>query len=613
MVPTARLEPILSRVAKPARYAGGEFNACRKDPQTVKLRFCLVFPDVYEVGMSSLGFQIIYHAINSRDDAYCERAFTPWGDMEQEMRSAGVPLYTLETRTSLQEMDAIGFSIGSEATYTNVLTCLDLAGVPLRSEHRTERSPVVIAGGHCAFSPEPLAPFVDAFVVGEGEEVVHEVLDCLIRTRELPRAERLLALAGVEGVYVPSLVQWQTDAEGRPLGFRAAEGVRLPVRKRLVEDFASLAWPEHPVVPSIEAIHDRVSVEVMRGCTQGCRFCQAGIITRPVRERPAEKVLQIAEELIPATGYDEVSLLSLSTADYSGVECVLRAMSERLAPKGVGVSLPSLRVDAFSVNLSAEIQKVRKTGLTFAPEAGTERLRRVINKKVSDEDLFSAARAAWTEGWKRIKLYFMIGLPTETDEDVRGIADLVRELRRRAREQGVRPEISVSVASFVPKPHTPFQWRAQDSPEELGRKVNLLKDALRIPGVKFSWNDPGESQLWGALARGDRRLADVVERAWRLGARFDGWDECQKWDAWDQAFSETGADPAWYAGRKRDYDEPLPWDQIDSGVTKEFLAREDALADACQESADCRRSRCAGCGVSRFITSFAEYGNCYHN
>lgn len=614
VVPMAELDDILRRVSKPARYTGGEFNSIVKDPAAVALRAAMVFPDVYEVGMSSLGFQILYSFMNRRDDVYCERAFTPWPDMEQELRDAGVPLYTLETHTCLNDLDLLGFSLGSENTYTNVLTCLDLGGVPIRTADRGDDDAIVIAGGHCAFSPEPMAPFIDAFAIGEGEDVILEILESLIQTRGRSRRQRLLDLAQIEGVYVPAFYNWQYDDLGALSGYTVEDGAPKTVRKRVVRDFETLHYPPTPVIPNVEAVHDRISVEVMRGCTQGCRFCQAGIITRPVRERSPEKVKEIAENLMPVTGYDEVSLVSLSTADYSGVECTVRQLTEEHGESGLGVSLPSLRVDAFSVNLSAEIQKVRKTGLTFAPEAGTERLRRVINKNIRDSDIYGAARAAWSQGWKRIKLYFMIGLPTETDDDILGIARLVREIQRQAwQEARVKLDISVGASSFIPKPHTPFQWRAQASPAELAHKVHVLREATRLPGVKLSWDEPEESQLEGLLARGDRRVGEAVHQAWTNGARFDAWHEWLNWSAWERAFEATGISPEYYANRVRTYDEVLPWDHIDSGVSKKFLKLEDQRAIIEFETPDCRAGKCHGCGIFHLMPEHAPHGTCYHD
>ena len=615
MYTTTKLDEILARVTKPGRYVGGEFNTVVKDPASVLVRAAMAFPDVYEVGMSSLGFQVLCHFMNSRDDTYCERVFAPWPDMEQEMRSEGLTLFTLETFTPLHALDLIGFSLGSETTYTNVLTCLDLGGIPIYARDRTNDHPIVIAGGHCAFSPEPMAPFIDAFVIGEGEEVIGEILACMASLKRQPRDQTLVALAQIEGLYVPAFLEWQYTDTGDLLGYKQVSRVPGVVRKRVVTDFRSMDYPTNPVVPNIEAIHDRISVEVMRGCTQGCRFCQAGIITRPVRERSPERITEIAKNLLPITGYDDISLVSLSTADYSGIDCTVRSLTDEFGDQGVGVSLPSLRMDTFSVNLAAQVQKVRKSGLTFAPEAGTERLRRVINKNIRDEDIYAAAESAWRQGWKRIKLYFMIGLPSETDDDLLGIARVVREIQRQAwLGAKVKLDVSVGASSFVPKPFTPFQWRPQATPSELAHKVKVLKAALKMPGVKLSWDDPEESQLEGLLARGDRRVAECIHEAWKNGARFDAWNEWINLESWSKAFESTGITPDYYANRYRDYDEVLPWDHIDCGVSKKFLMLEDQRTLIELETPDCRNGNCHGCGMfSDVIPEHAAYGTCYHD
>lgn len=614
MYTTTQLDQILGRVAKPARYVGGEYNMVVKDPAEVAVHAAVLFPDVYETGMSSMGIQILYDRMNQRADTFCERVFTPWPDMETELRQAGIPLYTLETSSPISNLHLLGVSLGSEMTYTNVLTCLDLGHIPIWAKDRDETSPIVIAGGHCAFNPEPMSPFIDAFVIGEGEEVIEEILDSFSQCKGKTRNEKLLALAGIPGIYLPSFLEWDYAEDGCIADYRWTGPLDLPVRKRIVEDFQSLSYPQKPIVPNIETVHDRISIEVMRGCTQGCRFCQAGMITRPVRERLPEKVTEMVSNLLPATGHEDISLVSLSTADYTEVEKVVRQLTQRYGALGIGVSLPSLRADTFSVNLSAEIQKVRKTGLTFAPEAGTDRLRKVINKNITDEDIFGAAEAAWRQGWKRIKLYFMIGLPTETDEDLCGIARMVKGIKQHAWVDGrVKLDISVGLSSFVPKPHTPFQWRAQASLEELSHKVSVIRDALRVPGVKLSWNQPEGTLLEGALARGDRRMAQVIHKAWMNGARFDAWNEWFNWGCWEQAFNESDVSPIYYTSRKRSYDEVLPWDHIYSGVTKKYLRLEDKRADSETPSLDCRSDRCHACGVSLMLPDHAAHGTCYHD
>ena len=588
-----RLDDILPKVTKPARYTGGEYNAVHKDHADVQVKFALAFPDTYEIGMSNLGIRILYHILNKRSDTVAERVFAPWTDMEAEMRAHEIPLYALESGTPIRDFDIIGFSLGYELTYTNVLNMLDLAGIPVLASERGEDDPLIIAGGCCTVNPEPMADFIDAFVIGEGEEVVHEIVDAfkahlpaeaLAKEGRAEGKESLLGkLAEVPGVYVPSL--------------------RNQATRRLVLDLDSAEYPDAPVMPFIETVHDRIALEVMRGCSRGCRFCQAGMIYRPVRERSQEKLRELAERLVNNTGYDEISLLSLSTADYRGIEGLVRDFIGRFEPQRIGISLPSLRADAACMELASEIQKVRKSGLTLAPEAGTQRLRNVINKNVTEEDLLEAVEAAFRFGWKRVKLYFMIGLPTETDEDIRGIAHLAQEVWRIGKRMGFRPTINVSVASFVPKPHTPFQWRAQDSIEEIERKQEVLKRALIGKHVELSWHDARTSQLEAVLSRGDRRLGEAILLAWRKGCRFDAWHEEFDYSKWMNAFDQAGLDPGFYANRQRDYSEILPWDHINCGESKEFLIREDKRAETGEITEDCRLDRCHACGVSRIVNS----------
>ena len=601
------LEHILPRVQKPARYTGGEYNAVVKDRRSVDVRYALCFPDTYEIGMSNLGMRILYGVMNEMDGVWCERVFAPWLDMEEEMRREGIPLYGLESGDSIADFDLIGFSLGYEMAYSNVLNMLDLAGLPLRSEERYGLSPIVVAGGTCAYNPEPLAPFVDLFVLGEGEEVSQEIIHLYRKARDeyWSKEEFLVAAAQIDGVYAPSLYQVSYKSDGTLESVTPTEGAPAVVTKRIVQDFDHSYFPVKTIVPSTEIVHDRVMLELFRGCIRGCRFCQAGYAYRPVRARDPEILIQQGIEACKDSGYQEMTMSSLSTSDYRPLEHLCDGLLEWCEPNKVSLSLPSLRADNFSLGLMERVQHVRKSGLTFAPEAGTQRLRDAINKNVTEEDLLRSCRTAFSGGWSSVKLYFMLGLPTETDEDVLGIADLARKVYQCWREctpnraRGVR--ITVSTSWFVPKPHTAFQWDAQIPVEEYQRRVNLLRDALkRDRSITYNWHDPQTSYLEAIFSRGDRRLADVLEHAWQNGAKFDSWSEYFDFQRWMDALAACGLDGDFYAHRERPRDEVFPWCRIDPMVTPAFLWHERELCYQSQTTPDCR-TRCSGCGANRLL------------
>lgn len=546
----------------------------------------LAYPDTYEVGLSNLGFSILYDLINVRTDALAERVYAPWIDMEKEMREAGARLGTLESDLPLSGFDIVGFTLQHEMNFTNILTMLDLGGIQLKADERTDGEPIVVAGGPCAFNPEPVTPFFDAFVIGDGEEVIGELIDAYRSGKERGEARQdlLKRLSGIEGVYVPA---WQGEDK---------------VVKRRTVDLNDFRPPVKPPVPYVEIVHDRFAVEVMRGCTRSCRFCQAGMIYRPVRERAAVTVKECALEGLKKTGYDEVSLVSLSSADYSSIVSVARELAVDLVPRGIAISLPSLRVDSFSVELAEEIGKSKQSSLTFAPEAGSQRLRDAINKGITEDDLMRTAETAFRAGWRKLKLYFMIGLPTETESDVDGIVSLAGKLVDRAlaivpRQEHRRVDITVSISSFIPKAHTPFQWAGQNDLDTLKEKIDRLRSRLRRPHILFKWQDPRMSKLEAALARGGREVGRAIERAWRLGCRFDSWTECFDFECWERAFAETGLSMEDYSNRERALEEPLPWDGIDAGVTKGWLASEQGKAVRGERTEDCRFAPCVECGV----------------
>ena len=597
------LDRILPTVQKPGRYVGGEHNSVVKDWEATPTRVCLAFPDVYDLGMSNLGLAILYDVLNGLPDVLAERAYAPWVDMIAALREARIPLYSLESKRPLADFDVVGFSLAYEQVFTNVLEMLDLAGLPLRASERDERHPLIIAGGHATFNPEPVAKFFDGFVIGDGEEAIVEVVRAYQATRDEPREAQLRALAQVPGVYVPRFydVQYCTPSTSSGHNGTIAAIVPnvpeapLPVLKRIVSPLPPP--PTRLIVPAVDVSHNRAAIEIQRGCTRGCRFCQAGMVLRPVRERPVEEVLEAIAAILRQTGFDEMGLLSLSSSDYSDIGRLVAAIDERFGDAHLSISLPALRADSFSVGLAEAIARGRHTGFTFAPEAATERMRSVINKPISTEQMLDVAREVFERGWRTIKLYFMIGLPGEQIEDVRAIADLARAVREVGRKvHGRKAQVNVSVNTFVPKPHTPLQWAKLEPEESIREKQALLGRELRRQGLKLSTSDPEESMLEAVLARGDRRLGAVVQRAWELGARFDAWDEQRDMGAWRQAFAEAGLDPGFYAHRDRPLDETFPWEVVDVGVRRRFLQREYERSQRGETLVDCREG-CLGCGI----------------
>ncbi|MBW8825575.1 MAG: TIGR03960 family B12-binding radical SAM protein [Acidobacteria bacterium] len=594
-----QLEPLLAQVEKPARYIGCEDGALEPTLSAGDVAWLLVYPDTYEIGLPNQGLQILYELLNEHAGAIAERAYAPWTDLEALLRDNGLPLFSVDTHRPAGEFDVLAFNLSAELVYTNVLNCIDLAGVPVRAADRADHDPIVIAGGHCTYNPEPLADFLDAVVLGDGEEVIAEISDVIASWKGAGGVERqqlLMSLAQITGVYVPSLYDVRFDGPAVASIEPRYVGVPARIEKRTVTDLGEWPYPKHQLVPLTEVVHDRLNVEVFRGCTRGCRFCQAGMITRPVRERPADQVRTMVSEGLRRTGYDEVALTSLSTADFSGIEQVVGDIVG--CGDNISVSLPSLRVDAFTVGIANQLQGGRRTGLTFAPEAGTWRMRQVINKLIREEDLYAAVDAAFSQGWRRVKLYFLTGLPSETDEDTLGIAALARNCAAIGRKHTSGASVTVSVGGFVPKPFTPFQWFGQNTAEELTRKMYLLRDALRRErGVQFKWHDPKATLVEGIASRGDRRLGAVIEQVWRRGGTFQEWSEHFDLNLWLDALADHGLSVEDLVYRHRAEGETLPWDHLSAGLHKDFLWQDwrDALAEV--GLPDCRWTPCYDCGA----------------
>ena len=601
-----KLERLLLSVQKPGRYSGGEINSVIKNKDNIDVRFAFCFPDTYEIGMSHLGMKILYSQFNSRDDIWCERVFAPWIDFEEVMRKNNIPLFALESRDPIKDFDFIGFTLQYEMAYTNVLNMLDLAHIPLRSAERTELSPLVVAGGPCCCNPEPLADFIDIFFLGEGEEVDLELIDLYKEYKKNGKSklEFLTAAAKIEGVYVPSLYNAEYNEDGTIKKITPIKNAPETVKKRIINDLDNAYYPENFVVPFIEIVHDRAVQEIFRGCIRGCRFCQAGFIYRPVREKSVDTINRQAKCLCENTGYDEISLSSLSTSDYREIEPLLNKLLEWTDTSHVSLALPSLRIDNFSDELLEKIKHVRKSGLTFAPEAGSQRLRDVINKNITEEEIINTCKTAFVGGYTSVKLYFMLGLPTETDEDLKAIADLGQKIVNEyyaleTRPKGKSVSVSISVSTFVPKPFTPFQFEPQITKEEMRRRQEYLKSCITTKKISLSYHDSSTSFLEGVLARGDRRLGKVLEYAFKNGCRFDSWTECFNPEKWEDAFEKCGLSAEFYSGRNREYFEINPWDHLDYGVTKAFLIKENKTAHSQKTTPNCRE-KCSNCGATCF-------------
>lgn len=599
-----RLEWILPSVEKPGRYTGGEYNQVVKDWDSVPTKVALIFPDLYDIGMSNLGLAILYEILNRRPDTLAERCYAPWSDMEDALRRRNLPLYSLETKHPLSDFDILGFSLPYETLYTNTLNILDLGGIPIFSAERGRHHPLVIAGGHATYNPEPMHAFIDAFVIGEGEEVIEEIVAVYQRWKQsgASRAELLHALSRIWGVYVPSLYEAHYEPDGVFARLeKRVEEAPLPILKRIVARLPPP--PTRFIVPYIDTIHNRIPIEIMRGCTRGCRFCHAGMITRPVRERSVDEIVAAIEEALAHTGFEEVGLLSLSSSDYTHIMELVEAVSQRFGERHLAISLPSLRIETFSIELMEKLRGSRHGGFTLAPEAATERMRQIINKPVSTQQLLETAHAIYSRGWTTIKLYFMIGHPSETLDDVRAIAELCKAvLAEGQKAMGKRAQLNVGVSTFVPKPHTPFQWAPCDTVEQIQAKQALLRQELRHKRIKLNWTDPQETLLEAWLSRGDRRMAEVVYLAWQKGAKFDAWHDHYRPDAWNEAFAQAGLDPAFYTHRQRPIDEPFPWEHIDTAVRRKFLTEDYLWSLEGKTRLDCRE-RCFACGI---LPTFAE-------
>ncbi|AWK50755.1 TIGR03960 family B12-binding radical SAM protein [Clostridium beijerinckii] len=597
-------DDILYKVEKPSRYTGGELNEIVKNPSEVDIRFAFCFPDVYEVGMSHLGSRILYHTLNARQDTYCERAFAPWPDMEVQLRKNNIPLFTLETKDSLKEFDILGFTLQYEMSFTNILNMLNMSGITIRASERGEDEPIVMAGGPCAYNPEPLYDIVDFFEIGEGEEMMNDVLDVYKKYKgKGKKKEFLREISKIQGIYVPSLYDVIYNEDNTIKEFKPKyDDVPKTIKKRIINNYTNVDFPTNIIVPYSEIVHDRIVLEIFRGCTNGCRFCQAGMLYRPVREKKKEDLVKLARELVKNTGYEEISLSSLSTCDYSDIKGLIADLTEEHEENRVGIALPSIRVDSFSVDLLKDIQKVRKTGLTFAPEAGSQRMRDVINKGLTEDKILNAARSAFEAGWKTLKLYFMVGLPYEELEDCTGIGELAEKIvdeykavpKKKGDYKGLRLTVSTSI--LIPKPFTPFQWTPMARLQDVNEKIDAVKDSIKSKCIVYNYHEQKTSIMESVFARGDRRLCDVLIKAFEMGAKFDGWGQYFNYRLWMEAMEECNLDVDFYAYRERSYDEVLPWDFIDIGVNRKYLEVESEKAKKAELTQNCRKG-CTGCGI----------------